>query len=164
MRQWPLEKFSELIELLLGQRNLNVAIIGGADEQEVTARVLKDIPRSRRIFNLVGKLSLTELPKVLARAALFVGNNSGPQHLAASLGVPTIGIHSGVVDAHEWGPSGPRGVALRRQVSCSPCFVEHRKDCPRELACLTGLESGEVFTRCMRMLNLSTHAHESSCA
>jgi ADP-heptose:LPS heptosyltransferase/GT2 family glycosyltransferase len=164
MRQWPLDKFSELIELLLGQGSLNVAIIGAADEEAIAAQVLNGVTRSPRIFNLVGKLSLTELPKVLARAALFVGNNSGPQHLAASLGVPTIGIHSGVVDAHEWGPNGPRGVAVRRQMSCSPCFVEHRKDCPRDLACLTRLESHEVFSRCMRMLMLSRHAQESSCA
>ena len=164
MRQWPLEKFSELIEMLLGERNLNVAIIGAAEEEAIAAHVLKGVTRSPRIFNLVGKLSLTELPKLLGHAALFVGNNSGPQHLAASLGVPTIGIHSGVVDAHEWGPNGPRGVAIRRQMSCSPCFVEHRKDCPRELACLTKLESQEVFSRCLRMLMLSTHAQKSSCA
>jgi ADP-heptose:LPS heptosyltransferase/GT2 family glycosyltransferase len=154
MRQWPLGKFSELIDLLLSQGELNIAIIGAADEQPAAAEVLKHVAGSPRIFNLVGQLSLAELPKILARAALFVGNNSGPQHLAAGLGVPTIGIHSGVVDAREWGPSGPNGVAIRRHMSCSPCFVEHRKDCPRALACLTQLESHEVFSRCMRLLAL----------
>jgi ADP-heptose:LPS heptosyltransferase len=155
MRQWPLGKFSELIELLLGQADINIAIIGAVEEEAVAAEVLKRTPHRTKVFNLVGKLSLAQLPEVLARAALFVGNNSGPQHLAASLGVPTIGIHSGVVDAHEWGPSGSRAIALRRKMSCSPCYIEHRKDCPRALACLTMLESREVFSRCMRLLILS---------
>jgi ADP-heptose:LPS heptosyltransferase len=152
MRQWPLDKFSELIELLLGEANLNVAIIGGPDEEKIADQVLRHVEQRNQVFNLVGKLSLAELPKLLERAALFVGNNSGPQHLAASLGVPTVGIHSGVVDAHEWGPAGPRAVAIRRQMSCSPCFIESAKDCPRALACLTGLDSQEVFLRCKRML------------
>jgi O-antigen biosynthesis protein len=164
MRQWPLGKFSELIELLLGHANVNIAIVGADEEKAAAAQVLKRIPQRTKIFNLVGKLSLTQLPEVLGRAALFVGNNSGPQHLAASLGVPTVGIHSGVVDAHEWGPSGSRGVALRRQMSCSPCYIEHRKDCPRALACLTKLESQEVFGRCMRLLMLSPDFPKSSHA
>jgi ADP-heptose:LPS heptosyltransferase/GT2 family glycosyltransferase len=164
MRQWPLGKFSELIELLLGHANVNIAIIGTAEEKAAAAEVLKQVPSRTRIFNLVGKLGLAQLPAVLARAALFVGNNSGPQHLAASLGIPTVGIHSGVVDAHEWGPSGSRGIALRRQMSCSPCYIEHRKDCPRALACLTKLESQEVFSRCMRLLMLAPDIAKSSHA
>jgi ADP-heptose:LPS heptosyltransferase/GT2 family glycosyltransferase len=154
MRQWPLPHFSELIDLLLSEGNLNVALIGGSEESEVVAEVLKGVTRRKQVFNLANKVSLTDLPKLLARAALFVGNNSGPQHLAASLGVPTLGIHSGVVDAHEWGPVGPRAMAIRRQMSCSPCFIEKAKDCPRALACLTGMESREVFRRCKRMLLL----------
>ena len=90
--------------------------------------------------------------RLLATAAVFVGNNSGPQHLAAGLGVPTIGIHSGVVDAREWGPLGPRAVALRRDMSCSPCYIEHAKDCPRQLACLEQLPVAAVYSQCRQML------------
>ena len=60
---------------------------------------------------------------LLRACALYVGNNSGPKHIAAALGVPTIGIHSGVVDAIEWGPIGKRAVALRRNMTCSPCYL-----------------------------------------
>jgi ADP-heptose:LPS heptosyltransferase/GT2 family glycosyltransferase len=155
MRQWPLSKFCELIDLLLREGDVNVAIIGGPDEKEIAEGMLKLMPRRKQVFNLVGKLTLADLPQLLARAALFVGNNSGPQHLAAGLGVPTVGIHSGVVDAHEWGPAGPRSVAIRRQMSCSPCFLEKPKDCPRALACLTGLDSREVFLKCRQMLRLA---------
>jgi ADP-heptose:LPS heptosyltransferase len=104
------------------------------------------------VINLVGRLALAELPKLLADSALFVGNNSGPHHLAAGLGVATVGIHSGVVDAREWGPLGPRAVAVRRDMSCSPCFIEHERDCPRQLACLRDLSVADVYRACERML------------
>jgi ADP-heptose:LPS heptosyltransferase len=83
---------------------------------------------------------------------LFVGNNSGPKHLAASLGVPTIGIHSGVVDATEWAPLGPQAVAIRRQMICGPCYLEFASDCPRDLACLSGLRPRDVLAVCRRLL------------
>ena len=154
MRQWPLEKFSELINELLARGNIHVAIIGGADDRELVQRMLSRIVRRRQVFDLVGKVSLADLPQLLARAVLFVGNNSGPQHMAASLGIPTVAVHSGVVDAHEWGPRGPRAVAIRRQMSCSPCYIEHAKDCPRALECLTGINSRDVLSTCVRMLAL----------
>jgi len=154
MRQWPLARFSELIDGLLQSGNIHVAIIGGADDANLVRQVISRTGKRDGVFNLAGKVPLSELPALLSRAALFVGNNSGPQHMAASLGIPTIGIHSGVVDAHEWGPIGAHAVAVRRHMSCSPCFIEHAKDCPRELACLTGIDSRDVLSTCLRMLAL----------
>ncbi len=156
MRQWPPESFAELIILLLAQQRFNVALIGGADEKKLAAQVVGLVGRQREVINLVGRLTLTELPKLLAKSVLFIGNNSGPQHLAAALGIPTIGIHSGVVDAREWGPSGPQAVAVRRDMSCSPCFIEHDKDCPRQLECLRELSVGDVYRACERMIVSAT--------
>jgi hypothetical protein len=83
---------------------------------------------------------LRELSALLSECALYVGNNSGPKHIAAALGVPTIGIHSGVVDAVEWAPIGRRAVALRRNMVCSPCYLARMADCPRNFACMRGIE------------------------
>jgi ADP-heptose:LPS heptosyltransferase len=152
MRQWPPESFAELIRLFVDLRRFNVAIIGGNDEKELADRVLQLVARPGEVINLVGRLALAELPKVLADSVLFVGNNSGPHHWAAGLGVPTVGIHSGVVDAREWGPLGPQAVAVRRDMSCSPCFIEHAEDCPRKLACLKELAVADVYDACMSMI------------
>jgi ADP-heptose:LPS heptosyltransferase len=88
----------------------------------------------------------------LRRSALFVGNNSGPQHLAAAAGIATIGVHSGVVDAREWGPLGPRAVAVRKDVVCSPCFLEFPEHCQRGLSCLRDLPVGYVYRACLQAL------------
>jgi ADP-heptose:LPS heptosyltransferase/GT2 family glycosyltransferase len=152
MRQWPPASFAELIYLLLRRQRCHVALIGGNDERELAEQVLELVGPQAGVINLVGRLALAELPKLLADSALFVGNNSGPHHLAAGLGVATVGIHSGVVDAREWGPLGPRAVAVRRDMSCSPCFIEHERDCPRQLACLRDLSVADVYRACERML------------
>jgi hypothetical protein len=69
----------------------------------------------------------------------------GPKHIAAAVGIPTVGIHSGVVDPVEWGPIGPNAVALRRNMTCSPCYLAKAEDCPRALACLQFFEPNLVY-------------------
>ena len=144
MRQWPAEHFATLIDLLVEQNAVNVVLIGGPEEAELTEQVLAQTAYRDSVASLAGKTPLRDLPALLAACALYVGNNSGPKHIAAAIGVPTIGIHSGVVDAIEWGPIGRRAVALRRDMSCSPCYLARMEDCPRNYACMRGLEPASV--------------------
>jgi O-antigen biosynthesis protein len=152
LRQWPPEYFASIGDSLIECEDVNVAVIGGLDEREIADRMLTDMKRQDRATSLVGRLDLAELPYFLKTCALFVGNNSGPKHIAAALGVPTVGIHSGVVDPREWGPLGKAAVAVRRDMTCAPCYSEKREDCHRGLACLLGLSPAEVLPMCRRLL------------
>ena len=144
MRQWPTEHFAALIDLLVEKNAVNAVLIGGAEEAELAEEVLGRIANRNAVVSVVGKTPLRQLPELLRACALYVGNNSGPKHIAAALGVPTIGIHSGVVDAIEWGPIGRRAVALRRNMMCSPCYLARLEDCARGYACMRGLEPTAV--------------------
>jgi O-antigen biosynthesis protein len=152
MRQWPPVNFASLVNMLIKFEDVNIAVIGGPDELEIASEVVSLIKRQDRAISLVGKLKLEELPYFIESCALFVGNNSGPKHIAAALGVPTIGIHSGVVDPNEWGPLGEIALAIKRDVSCAPCYLAKREDCHRELACLVGLLPADVLSACRRLL------------
>ena len=154
-KQWPGPSFAGLIDLLTGEAGATVMLIGGPDEAVAVAALLKLVRRSGAIVNLVGKIPLKDLPGVIAAADLYVGNDSGPKHIAAALGVPTVGIHSGTVDAGEWGPMGPHGVTIRREMTCSPCYLARAADCHRGLACLTGLRVADVWQASRRMLALA---------
>ena len=144
MRQWPAEHFASLIDLLVEKNAVNAVLIGGAEEAELAEEVLDQVANRDAVVSVVGKTPLRQLPDLLRACALYVGNNSGPKHIAAALGVPTIGIHSGVVDAIEWGPIGKRAVAVRRNMTCSPCYLARLEDCPRGFACMRGLEPTSV--------------------
>ena len=152
LRQWPPGHFAALIDLLTELAQMNVMIIGAENERPIVDAVLESIVHTEGVYSLVGKTGLRDLPLVLRAADLFVGNNSGPHHIAAALGVPTIGVHSGVVSSHEWGPLGPSAVALQREMNCGPCYIETPANCHRDMACLRGLKPGEVFRICRMML------------
>ena len=152
IRRWPAVYFAQLIDLLVERDNVQVAIIGVAGDQEVARNVLQTMRHRSRVFNLAGTVELSDLVALLSASALFVGNNSGPKHLAASLGVPTVGIHSGNVDPREWGPAGRRAVAVWRHVHCALCQFSKPEQCDRSLACLTGLRPVDVYPVCKRLL------------
>jgi ADP-heptose:LPS heptosyltransferase/GT2 family glycosyltransferase len=153
VRQWPAGHYAQLIDLLVAEAGLAVILIGTADEAEIAAEVLKAVQDRSAVISLAGDVKLADLPLLLREAALFIGNNSGPKHLAAALGVPTLGVHSGVIDPAEWAPRGERAQAIKREMSCSPCYLEFAADCPRRMACLTGLPPRAVFTASLGLLS-----------
>jgi ADP-heptose:LPS heptosyltransferase len=154
MRQWPPEYFAMLIDLLVQNSGIKVAILGGPDELAIAQQVLDKVDSTHGIYNLVGRSRLAEVPNIMARSVLFVGNNSGPQHIAAGLGVPTVGVHSGVIASEEWGPLGADAVALRRDVGCAPCYRGKVEDCHRFLACVRTLPPHWVYEVCQKLLLL----------
>ncbi|MBV9252267.1 MAG: glycosyltransferase [Acetobacteraceae bacterium] len=152
MRQWMPEYFASVIDLLVEKNRVNVVVIGGKDEAELADQVLEAVVNRKNVVSLAGRTTLSELTAVLQSCALYLGNNSGPKHIAAALGVPTIGIHSGIVDAAEWGPVGPRAFAVQKNMVCSPCYLVKPEDCVRDMACLRRLEPAVVHQYCEMML------------
>lgn len=134
--------------------DVNFAVIGAPDEGEFANGLVEPFSETGRVFNLVGKLRIDELSYFLDSCSLFVGNDSGPKHIASGIGVPTVGIQSGVVDAREWGPLGEVAVMARRNMSCSPCYRAKIELCHRGLACLHGLQPASIAGMCRTLLKL----------
>ena len=111
---WPAERFAELALRLTASEGAfpgaGIAILGGPGDQErsMATPVLTALPQA---LDLVGKLDLPEVAAGLARAAMFIGNDSGLMHLAAAAGAPTIGLF-GPTPSDEYGPAGPKASAV----------------------------------------------------
>jgi heptosyltransferase III len=111
---WPAERFAELALRLTSPDGVfpgaGIAILGGPGDQErsMATPVLTALPQA---LDLVGKLDLPEVAAVLARAAIFIGNDSGLMHLAAAAGAPTLGLF-GPTPSDEYGPAGPKAQAV----------------------------------------------------
>ena len=161
IKQWPADYYTTLIDLLVAAHNVEVALIGTSNEAPVAMRIIEKLQRPASARSLIGEIALAELPSFLATAALFVGNDSGPKHMAAGLGVPTVGIHAGTVDAREWGPLGRNALAVRRNMICSPCYLSDPDQCWRGLACLTELKPSAVYDICCRLLALDLRAAQN---
>lgn len=114
VKMWPAERFIALAQRLTAPDGLlpgaRLAILGGPGEAErqMAAPVLAALPEA---VDLVGQLSLPEVAAVLARAGLFIGNDSGLMHLSAATGAPTLGLF-GPTPASEYAPIGPRAQAV----------------------------------------------------
>lgn len=114
VKMWPAERFIALAQKLTAPDGLlpgaRLAILGGPGEAEraMAEPVLAALPEA---LDLVGQLSLPEAAAVLARGALFIGNDSGLMHLSAATGAPTLGLF-GPTPASEYAPVGARAQAV----------------------------------------------------
>jgi O-antigen biosynthesis protein len=158
VRQWPWEYFSVLIDQLIETEDVHVILTGSPDEAALGERILERITHKDSAWSLMKCNPLAEFPSLIARCALFVGNNSGPLHIAAGIGVPSVGVHSGINDPREWGPLGLHACSIHRVMICSPCYLTKVDDCGRGLACLRGLLPGDVLRLCRQLLSTAAPA------
>ena len=107
-KRWPVERYSELARILYS-RGFDVVIIGGPAEAELAHTIQRAVPRAR---DLTGRTDFARVAMLGAKAALAIGNDTGPLHLAAAGGAPAIVLFSRASDPKL---SAPRGrVAILR--------------------------------------------------
>ena len=139
-KEWPLDRYATLARRLAEHTALPVVAVGAAAEAKPLARMAESAAVPVR--SMAGECSPGELLSVLRGAELVIGNDSGPVHLSAAMGRPTVAIFGSTSPA--W--TAPRGVAVRvvsSDVECAPCF---RRSCPEgEPTCLLDIDVEVVF-------------------
>ena len=125
-------------------------LIGSPDEKEGAGSIIAEC--REKIYDLVGKTTMSLLPAVLKTCRLFVGLDSAGQHIAAAVGTPTLGIY-GPSSPASWAPRGERHYVIQKKWSCVPC---RRKGCQdtEKSRCLDDLNVDEVFAAVRRALSL----------
>ena len=99
---WPIDRYAALAGILYG-KGFDVVVVGGPEESAL-ARAIQHTARNAR--DLTGRTDFAQIAVLGARAALAIGNDSGPTHLMAAAGAPTIALFSRATDPDL---SGPRG-------------------------------------------------------
>lgn len=118
-KRWSPESFASVLNMLVGDFGAVPVIFGGRDDVEPCTDVARAL--DARHLNLAGSVSLRQFIALLSEMALFVTNDSGPMHLAAASGVPTVAVF-GSTAPEATGPVGPSAVVVRNPIECSPCF------------------------------------------
>jgi heptosyltransferase-3 len=109
-KNWPEQKWAELIEQLLMITSAQLLLVGGEAEGDRLQKLAAALPPPRCV---VGKnLSLVELARRLQFCVGFVGHDSGITHLAAALGLPCVVLWADTVE-EIWRPRGERVQILR---------------------------------------------------
>ncbi|MBN2233135.1 MAG: lipopolysaccharide heptosyltransferase I [Deltaproteobacteria bacterium] len=136
---WAREHWQTLAARLTREQEIQILLTWG-NERERTAAESIAAAAGRRAA-LWPRTSLPELAALLAEADVAVGGDTGPIHVAAALGTPTVSIYR-ATDGNRNGPPGDRHIRLQAPRSCSPCL---RKHCDRDTVCARSISPEEVY-------------------
>ncbi|MCX7970010.1 MAG: glycosyltransferase family 9 protein [Negativicutes bacterium] len=140
-KRWPVENYARLAGELV-RRGLAPLLAGGAGDRPLTAAIVSRAGGG--VTDLAGRTSLRQLTGLLRRAALCVGGDTGPVHLAAAVGTPTVAI-LGPTDNRRNGPYGENSIGIEVPRDCAGCW---RRRCPRQLDCLAAVSLRQVLEAC----------------
>ena len=101
---WGVSNWQSLIELLLPRYKHKLVFIGADSDGALSDTLAQQQPG--RFVNLCGKLQVRESAALIGRAALFVGHDSGPMHLASAVGTPLVAVFSNLNKPGAWFPLG----------------------------------------------------------
>jgi heptosyltransferase-2 len=111
-KRWPAQRFVALGRRLLEDEAVQLLLVGGMADREACEGLAREL--GGRVFNLAGSTRLRQTAAILAKSTLFIGNDSGPKHIAAAMRVPIVEVSAypanGEID-HFLSPSrfGPWG-------------------------------------------------------
>jgi len=143
-QRWSPERFGELIGLITGRTAAACVVLCCPGEDRLVTRVLAATPDAL----IAPCRSVRVMMSLIGGCDLFVGNNSGPLHVAGALGIPTISV-MGPTDPQRFSPRGPADGVVRRGLACSPCA---RASCWHH-SCLRQIEPEDVLTEVESVLS-----------
>jgi len=158
-RRWPPDSFATLIAMLLsGHPRRHVVVVAGASDRDAAARVMGEsidrIGPADRHRIVSAEFTLDELRALTDRAALYIGGDSGPMHIASTSTVPIVGLYGPTlpVRSQPWrAPQWPSEAAQLEGLPCRPC---NQRVCePGDFRCLTQLTPDDVLEAAERALD-----------
>jgi heptosyltransferase-2 len=135
---WLPDRFAEVANRLIAESDAEVILFGTAGETAVSDAIISGM--KRKPIDLTGKTSIAELPALLSRCQLFIGNDSGAMHVASAVGLPVVAIF-GPTDPFGTAPVTPKCTIVQEKPYCSPCFLRR---CPTDHRCMTRVTSDNV--------------------
>jgi ADP-heptose:LPS heptosyltransferase len=148
-KDWEEHNWRNLIERLASEYpGLPIVLFGVSEERERSGRLMRGWKGPAA--NLCGETSPRVSAAILRNAAVMICHDSGPMHLAATMGVPCIAIFSARNPPGVWYPRGGNHSVLVHQTPCWGCklteCIEHKK------ACILSVTVDEVFDAVRRQL------------
>lgn len=149
-KQLPVDAFVRIVrELARQDSGLSFVVVGGEGERVLVDELIagSDAP----VVDLAGRLSLLETAAVLERCRIFIGNDSGPMHIAASMGTPVIAFF-GPSDPRHYQPLGSGHRLFGTDLDCSPCDHVHCVQRDRYL-CMKQMDSDGAISAALEMMD-----------
>ena len=144
-KRWPAERYAELSDRL-SESGATVVLIGSANERDVSDEVCARA--SHQPIVLTGKTTVAEVVALISIADVLVTNDTGPAHIGAATGTPTLVIF-GPTNPLTTYPMSPTAEIIREPPDCAPCML---RDCPIDHRCMTVISVEAVFQRAIGIM------------
>jgi ADP-heptose:LPS heptosyltransferase len=146
--RWPLENF---ISLTISLSEMGYKIVFFSDDS-LRMEEKSILENNKSIIIIDQKFAFEDFDILLSNASLFIGNDSGPKHLAAMRSVPVVSTHSPRTNWSEWGQIDS-GYIISKRVPCAGCAIISEAECGRDLQCIKDIRLEEVLHACEMALS-----------
>jgi len=149
-KRWLPERFVEAAVMLSSR--FDIVILGGASERSLTDDIESRL-RSQgvhRLHNATG-CTMGDLLSLIAGLDLLLTNDSGPLHIGAAFGVPTVAVFGSTSPQHTFPWGNPCARLVRHELPCAPCA---KRTCPlQHHACMRDVTAREVVTAALALID-----------
>ncbi len=154
-REWPIQHYVALVNALAQYKNIHCWITGSEKEGIELEKQTPELFNPANTSNLCGKLSLTELLSFINTADGLIASGTGPLHISAALGKPTLGLFPPIapINPTRWAPLGARAEFLCQKTLCESC--ENNDAC----LCMLAITPEQVAEVVLRWVNLKFSVH-----
>jgi len=159
-RMWPKERFAKVADYLIKKYKAKIILIGNDEEKKFIDELQNSMENKNYSFNVAGLIGAREMFYLIEKCRLFIGNDSGPMHVAAAQGVKTIGLF-GCNLPIRFKPFGKNGYYLYKKASQDACINVHKGEvgeCKHgiENACVKKIQVEDVVELVTRIRPLSS--------
>ncbi|MCC6384648.1 MAG: glycosyltransferase family 9 protein [Bacteroidia bacterium] len=141
LKRWPAIKFAGLAKEIKKEYGWDIVMVGTPSELNEIQKIQSMIPF--KTYSFTG-FSLTDFAALASMAACFIGNDSGPMHIASAMDIPVVGLF-GAGESHTFAPYGRKATYIHHKLECYPCDTLHcvRADNP----CINLIQINEVLEK-----------------
>ena len=150
-RMWPFERYSELCDEIIAKYGAKIIFTGIPEENDLVNSIQEKMENKAKAINAAGQINLNQLFYLISKCKLFIGNDSGPMHVAAAQGIKTLGLFGPNLPVR-FGPYGKGNIGLYKGYNCqfSPCINVHKGQVPD---CLYSRFSND-YQKCMKNISV----------
>ena len=142
LRKWSPDKFAKLAYYLKNQLQLDIIFVGSSEDIIDIQKAQSEI--DFKTFSVAGVFNWTAYAALIKKAKLFVGNESGPLHVAAAMETPLVGLF-GPGEPDVFYPYGEKSTFVHHVLPCNPC---NQIDCIHpENTCMQRITLTEVIDK-----------------
>lgn len=144
-KRWKESSWAMVADKVIEQFDLDILLVGGRQESGSSCNIVDNCTNKDRVHNATGIFSLSQLVRIIYEAALVVGTDSGPGHIAGAVGKPLVSVF-GPTSPNQCAPVTERGYIVYHPVPCGPCYWSNNYyHCPNDHVCMNAISEESVI-------------------